>query len=203
VGPRHLIEAFGTVGILAIVFAESSLVFFLPGDSLLFTAGLLASQGKLNLAVILVGTFLAAVAGNHVGYAVGARAGVALFKPGSRLFKEEYVERARQYFERYGPKTIVLARFVPAVRTFAPILAGVGTMRYRTFAVYNLVGALLWAIGVTLLGWGLGESVPDVDKYLLPVIAVIVVLSVVPIALELRGNRRRVRGTSDRPGRPR
>jgi membrane-associated protein len=193
VDPRHLIETFGTIGILVIVFAESSLVFFLPGDSLLFTAGLLASQGRLNLGVILIGSFVAAVAGNQLGYAVGSRMGATLFKPGSRLFKEEYVERARHYFERYGSKTIVLARFVPAVRTFAPILAGVGEMRYRTFAVFNLVGALLWAIGITLLGWGLGESVPNIDKYLLPVIAVIIVLSVVPIAIEVLRNRRRER----------
>ena len=176
--PRHLIETFGTIGLIAIVFAESCLVFFLPGDSLLFTAGLLASQGSLNLAVILIGAFAAAVVGNQVGYLIGARTGATLFKPGSRLFKEEYVERARQYFDQYGSKTIVLARFVPAVRTFAPILAGVGSMRYRTFVMFNLIGALLWAVGVTMLGYALGESVPNIDRYLLPIILVIGALSV-------------------------
>jgi membrane-associated protein len=191
VDPRHLIETFGTVGLIAIVFAESSLIFFLPGDSLLFTAGLLASRGHLHLGVILVGCFVAAVGGNQLGYAVGARAGSALFKPGSRLFKHEYVERAHDYFERYGTKTIVLARFVPAVRTFAPILAGVGKMRYRTFASFNLLGGFIWTIGLILAGYTLGETVPDIDRYLLPIIGLIVVASIAPIAFEIWRSRRR------------
>lgn len=191
--PRDLIEAFGTVGLFAIVFAESGLLigFFFPGDSLLFTAGLLASQGLLDLPVVLVGCFVAAVAGDQVGYAFGARVGPALFRrPDSRIFKQEYVDKARHYFERYGSKTIVLARFVPVVRTFAPILAGVGSMRYRTFVAFNLTGGLLWAVGVTLLGYILGESIPDIDRYLLPVIALIVLASVAPIALEVLKARR-------------
>lgn len=195
--PRDLIEAFGTVGLFVIVFAESGLLFgfFFPGDSLLFTAGLLASQGLLNLPVVLVGCFVAAVAGDQVGYAFGARVGPALFRrPDSRIFKQEYVDKARHYFERYGSKTIVLARFVPVVRTFAPILAGVGSMRYRTFVTFNLTGGLLWAVGVTLLGYILGESIPDIDRYLFPVIALIVVASVAPIALEfLKARRDRTR----------
>ena len=123
--PEDLLASFGTVGLIAIVFAESGLLvgFFLPGDSLLFTAGLLASQGKLNLPVILAGCFVAAVAGDQVGYAFGSRAGPALFRrPDSRLFRQEHVERARDFFDRHGAKTIVLARFVPVVRTFAPIV---------------------------------------------------------------------------------
>jgi membrane-associated protein len=191
VGPQHLIETFGTIGVIAIVFAESCLIFFLPGDSLLFTAGLLASQGSLNIVVILVGSFAAAVLGNQVGYLLGARMGTRLFKPGSRLFKEEYVERAQHFFDEYGSKTIVLGRFVPGVRTFVPILAGVGTMRYRTFVTFNLIGALLWAVGVTILGYALGESVPDIDKYLLPIIAVIGLASVAPIAIEILRNRKK------------
>ncbi|HEV7863816.1 MAG TPA: DedA family protein [Acidimicrobiia bacterium] len=190
-GPQHLIETFGTIGVIAIVFAESCLIFFLPGDSLLFTAGLLASQGSLNIVVILVGSFAAAVLGNQVGYLLGARMGTRLFKPGSRLFKEEYVERAQHFFDEYGSKTIVLGRFVPGVRTFVPILAGVGTMRYRTFVTFNLIGALLWAVGVTILGYALGESVPDIDKYLLPIIAVIGLASVAPIAIEILRNRKK------------
>jgi len=187
---KHLIETFGTIGLLVTIFAESCLIFFLPGDTLLFTAGLLASQEKLNVAVILIGSFAAAVAGNQVAYALGNRVGPALFKPGSRLFKAEYVERANEYFDKFGSRTIVLARFVPAVRTFAPILAGIGTMRYRTFVTFNVVGALLWAVGVTLLGYTLGKTVHGIDKYLLPVILVIAAVSAVPVLLEIRRSRR-------------
>jgi membrane-associated protein len=190
---ERLLETVGTIGLFAIVFAESGLLigFFLPGDSLLFTAGLLASQGKLNLPVILVGCFVAAVAGDQVGYAFGNRVGPALFRrPESRLFKHEHVEKAQAYFEKYGVKTIVLARFVPVVRTFAPIVAGVGSMEYRTFVRFNVVGALLWAVGVTLLGYVLGETIPDIDKYLLPVIGLIVFLSVLPVLFEVRKARR-------------
>ena len=187
---KHLIETFGTIGLLVTIFAESSLIFFLPGDTLLFTAGLLASQGKLNIGVVLIGSFVAAVAGNQVAYAVGARLGPSLFKPGSKLFKQEYVDRSEEYFGKYGSRTIGLARFIPAVRTFAPILAGIGSMRYRTFVTYNVVGALLWAVGVTLLGYTLGKTVHGIDKYLLPVILVIAALSAVPVYLEYRRNRR-------------
>jgi membrane-associated protein len=157
---------------------------------LLFTAGLLASQGKLNIAVVLIGSFLAAVAGNQVAYVVGARLGPSLFKPGSRLFKMEYVHRSEEYFDKYGSRTIVLARFIPAVRTFAPILAGIGSMRYRTFVTFNLIGALLWAVGVTILGYTLGKTVHGIDKYLLPVIIVIALLSAIPVYLEYRRTRR-------------
>jgi membrane-associated protein len=193
---KSLIETFGTIGLLVTIFAESSLIFFLPGDTLLFTAGLLASQGKLNIVVVLLGSFVAAVAGNQVAYAVGNRLGPSLFKPGSRLFKAEYVERANEYFDKFGSRTIVLARFVPAVRTFAPILAGIGTMRYRTFVTYNVLGGLLWAIGVTPLGYTLGKTVHGIDKYLLPVIIVIAALSAIPVVLEFRRSRR----PTSRPG---
>ncbi len=188
------LQTVGLIGLLAIVFAESGLLigFFLPGDSLLFTAGLLSSQGHLApLPVILVGCFLAAVAGDQVGYAFGARVGPALFRrPDSKIFKQEYVEKARHYFERHGSKTIVLARFVPIGRTFAPILAGVGEMQYRTFVTFNVLGGLLWAVGVTTLGYVLGESIPDIDKYLLPVIGLIILLSLLPVVFEYRKARR-------------
>ena len=190
---EHLLETFGTLGLFAIVFAESGLLigFFLPGDSLLFTAGLLASQGKLNLPVILVGCFIAAVAGDQVGYAFGNRVGPALFRrPESRFFKHDNIEKAQAYFDKYGVKTIVIARFVPIVRTFAPILAGVGSMEYRTFVRFNIIGGFLWAVGVTTLGYVLGDTIPDIDKYLLPVIALIVFLSVLPVLFELRKARR-------------
>ncbi|MEY2425775.1 MAG: rane-associated protein [Actinomycetota bacterium] len=194
--PEHLIETFGTIGLIAVIFAESGLLigFFLPGDSLLFTAGLLASQGKLNIAVIVVGCCAAAVAGDQVGYQFGARVGPALFRrPDSRFFKQEYVEKAQGYFDKYGSRTIVLARFVPIVRTFAPIVAGIGTMAWRTFATYNLIGGVVWAAGVTLAGYVLGETIPDIDKYLLPIIVLIVVLSAIPVAIEvLRARREKV-----------
>lgn len=191
---EHLIETVGTIGLFAIVFAESGLLigFFLPGDSLLFTAGLLASQGKLNFPLILVGCFVAAVAGDQVGYAFGNRVGPALFRrPDSRLFKHEHLEKAQAYFDKHGSKTIVLARFVPIVRTFAPILAGVGTMEYRTFVRFNLIGGFVWAVGVTSVGYVLGDTIPDIDKYLLPIIGVIILLSLIPVFLELRRARSR------------
>jgi membrane-associated protein len=191
--PHDLIQTFGTIGLIAVVFAESGLLigFFLPGDSLLFTAGLLASQGKLSLPVILVGCFVAAVAGDQVGYAFGNRVGPALFRrPDSRFFKKEYVERAQTYFDKQGPKTIILARFVPIVRTFAPIVAGVGSMRYRTFIAYNVVGGFVWSFGVILAGHTLGDNISNPDKYLLPIILVIVAVSVLPVALEVVRARR-------------
>ena len=195
------LQTIGLIGLFAIVFAESGLFFgfFVPGDSLLFTAGLLSSQGHLApLPVILVGCFVAAVAGDQVGYLFGARVGPSLFRrPDSRIFKQEYVEKARAFFERHGSKTIVLARFVPIVRTFAPILAGVGEMQYRTFVTFNLIGGLLWAVGVTSLGYILGETAPWVEDYLLLVIAVIILLSVLPVALEVLRSRR---STSQRGG---
>ena len=191
--PKSLIETFGTLGLFAIIFAESGLLvgFFLPGDSLLFTAGLLASQGVLTLPVILVGCFLAAVAGDQVGYMFGAKVGPALFKrPDSRLFRQSHVEKAHKYFEKQGPKTVVLARFIPLVRTFTPVLAGVARMPYRTFVTFNVIGGFLWAIGVTTLGYVLGETIPNIDRYLLPAVGVILVLSFIPIIREFLRMRR-------------
>jgi membrane-associated protein len=192
--PKELLETFGALGLFLIVFAESGLLigFFLPGDSLLVTAGLLSSQGHLPaLPILLAGCFLAAVAGDQVGYVFGRKVGPALFRrPDSRIFKQEYVEKAQAYFEDHGSKTIVLARFVPVVRTFAPIVAGVGRMHYQTFVTYNVLGALLWAVGVTSLGYALGSAVPDIDKYLLPVIAVVIFVSLIPIGLEILRARR-------------
>jgi membrane-associated protein len=192
--PENLLDAFGAIGLFLIVFAESGLLigFFLPGDSLLFTAGLLSSQGHLApLPVLLAGCFAAAVAGDQVGYLFGRRVGPSLFnRPDSRIFKQEYVEKAQNYFEEHGSKTIVLARFVPVVRTFAPIVAGVGRMHYRTFVSYNVLGGFLWAVGITSLGYILGETVPSIDKYLLPAIAVIIGLSALPVLFEIRKARR-------------
>jgi membrane-associated protein len=193
--PDKLIEAFGTIGLFLIIFAESGLFFgfFLPGDSLLFTAGVLCAKADSPLwpfPIVVIGVAVAAIAGDQVGYVFGRRVGPSLFRrPDSRLFRQAHVEKARNYFEEHGPKTIFLARFVPIVRTFAPIVAGVGRMEYRTFVTYNVVGGLVWAVGITTLGYLLGEAV-DIDKYLLPVIAVIVLISVIPVALELRKAKR-------------
>jgi membrane-associated protein len=186
--PEHLIEAFGTLGLFAIVFAESGLLFgfFLPGDSLLFTAGLLASQGALNFPLIVVGCAVAAIVGDQVGYLIGRKAGPALFKrPDSRFFHKKNVERAKAYFDKNGPRTIILARFIPVIRTFAPVVAGVGQMDYGRFVTYNVVGGILWGSGVTTAGFLLGESIPDIDRYLLPIIGVIVMVSFIPVFLEV------------------
>ena len=201
--PKHLIETFGTLGILAIVFAETGLLvgFFLPGDSLLFTAGLLCAPGvddpvHLNLAIVLPGVFVAALAGAQTGWWIGWRAGPRLLqRPDSRLFKRQHVERAEEFFERGGLRAVVLARFVPVVRTFLNPLAGIARMPARTFFVANLVGAVAWAGGVTLAGYLLGKSVPDVDRYLYPIVALIVAASFVPVVLEVRRGRREHRST--------
>ena len=204
--PRDILDSFGpwaTVGLILIIFAETGLLigFFLPGDSLLFTGGILASQGNLNIAVIAIGCFLAAVIGDQVGYTIGYRAGPPLFRrPDSRIFKQRYVDRTKEFFDKHGPKTILLARFVPVVRTFAPVLAGVGEMNRRTFTTYNIVGGFVWAVGVTVAGYILGSAIgSDIDKYLLPIIAVIVVLSILPPLIEMRRERRRTRAAAAVP----
>ena len=192
--PEHLIEVVGLIGIFAIVFAESGLLvgFFLPGDSLLFTAGFLASAPPgvdeslhFPLPLLLVGCFVAAVAGDQIGYVFGRRVGPAIFRrPDSRFFKQQNVDKAQEFFDRYGAKTIVLARFVPVVRTFAPIVAGVSRMNYRVFVTFNLVGGFLWAVGVTLLGYFLGQF-EVVENNLELAILAIVGISFIPIVLEL------------------
>ncbi|MDQ1372761.1 MAG: rane-associated protein [Actinomycetota bacterium] len=197
--PRHLLEAFGTLGLVAIVFAETGLLlgFFLPGDSLLVLAGLFAATRAdapvpLNLGLVLVGAFLAAVAGAQTGYFIGAKAGPRLFnRPESRFFKREYVERAQGYFDRHGPKTVILARFIPIVRTFANPMAGVGRMNLRIFTIFNVIGALIWAIGVTLIGYALGKTIPSAQDHLLVIEAIIIALSITPIAVEFLRSRKR------------
>jgi len=198
--PKRLIEAFGLIGIGALVFAESGVLLglFLPGDSLLFTAGILAAADTLPLLVLLPLVFVAAAAGDSVGYAFGRRAGPALYRrPDSRVFKQEHLQHAREFYERRGGSTILLARFIPIVRTLAPVVAGIAGMRYRRFVGFNLIGAALWGIGVTLLGYALGSVIPDIDRYLLPVIAVIVLISVTPVIREVR--KRRTSGSSAAP----
>lgn len=197
VGPEHLLETFGTIGLFAIIFAETGLLigFFLPGDSLLVLAGLFAAVDNapvhLNLPVVIIVLFLAAASGAQVGYFIGLRAGPALFRrPESRLFKHENVEKAERYFAKYGPKTIVIARFIPIVRTFANPMAGVGRMQLRTFTTFNVLGALMWSVGVTMLGFVLGKTIPDAENHLLIIEAIIIFLSVIPVGLEVLRSRR-------------
>lgn len=180
---QEWIKQIGYLGIWAIIFAESGLMigFFLPGDSLLFTAGFLASQNFLNIFVLIFGAFVFAVFGDNVGYATGHRFGRRLFqKEDSRIFKRKYLTQTQNFYAKHGQKTIVLARFMPIVRTFAPIVAGTAAMRYKTFMTYNLVGGAIWTVGVTLLGFFLGKVIPDVDKYLLPILAIIILISIAP-----------------------
>jgi len=178
-----LIKAAGYLGLFGIIFAESGLFFgfFLPGDSLLFTAGFLASKGFLNIYLLIALTFLAAVMGDNTGYWFGKKTGPKIFiRDNSLLFHKDHIIKAENFFKKYGPKTIIFARFVPIVRTFAPILAGVGKMHYQTFFFYNLVGGALWTAGLSLLGYFLGQLVPSIDKYLLPIVALIIIVSVLP-----------------------
>lgn len=183
-----LLPAIGYLGIFAIVFAESGLLigFFLPGDSLLFTAGFLASQNIFDIKVITFLCFIAAVTGDSAGYAIGHKLGRRLFrKKNSFFFHPDHLLKAEKFYEEHGKKTIILARFLPVIRTFAPVVAGIGNMRYRTFFAYNIIGGFLWAVLLPLAGYYLGKTIPDVDKYLLPIIGFIIVLSVLPQAINI------------------
>jgi len=195
--PEFWIETFGMLGVLAVVFVESGLLvgFLLPGDSLLFTAGLLSANNVLpDIWVLLVTIPLAAIAGDQVGYAIGRKSGPAVFnRPDSRFFRQEYVLKAEEFFAEHGPRTIILARFVPIVRTLAPVMAGVARMRYRTFVVFNVIGGVAWGVGVTLLGYFLGQ-IQFVHDNIEPIIIGIVAISLIPVAHELLRARRKGRG---------
>ena len=187
--PMTIIKTIGIVGMLFVVFAESGLFFgfFLPGDSLLFTAGFLASQNYLDLNVLVWGSFLCAVLGDSVGYWFGKKIGPRIFtKEDSMFFHKKHVERAQNFYNKYGNKTIFLARFIPIVRTFAPIVAGVGQMKYNNFITYNIIGGFVWSFGTVLSGYFLGEIIPGVDKYLLPIIFIIIIISFLPVLFEIR-----------------
>jgi membrane-associated protein len=194
--PRDLIETFGTIGLLLVVFVESGLVPApLPGDSILFLAGAFCATSAhsndphLNLAVVTLGSLVAAVAGAQIGYVLGHRYGTRLFKPDARLFRTEYLERAQEFFDARGPRAVLVARFIPFVRTIVPMLAGAGRMPARKFAVANVVGAAIWTIGISMLGFWLGKSI-NIDKFIYPIVAVIIVLSLIPPYLEYRRHRR-------------
>lgn len=211
--PKDLIHTFGMIGVWAILFAETGLLvgFFFPGDSLLFLAGVAASPvadaifgagTRLSLAGLLIGGPLCAVAGAQLGHWLGARYGRRMFdRPNSRLFKREYVEKAEYYFQKFGPaKAVVLARFIPIVRTFLNPVAGVLGMPARQFLLWNVVGAVLWVDGILLIGYLLADQIYNaigdkIDRYILPVVAVIILISVLPIFFEfLRDRRARKRG---------
>lgn len=191
--PKFLVETLGLIGTALIVFAESGLFFgfFLPGDSLLFTAGLLASQDLIPLAPLLILCFVCAVLGDSVGYWFGRKIGPKIFsKEDSFFWNKNHIDKSRKFFERYGKKALILARFMPIVRTFTPILAGVGTMEYKTFIRYNIIGGFLWTFGMILGGFIFGNLIPNPDKYLLPVIVGIIFISVLPGLLEFIKSRK-------------
>ncbi len=189
----ELVKAAGYAGLFLIVFAESGVIvgFFLPGGSMLFTAGILASQGLFNVYALSGILGAAAVLGDSVGYWFGAKVGPKIFtREDSMFFKKKHLEDTQKFYDKYGAMTVVLGRFVPIVRTFAPILAGVGKMHYGKFLRYNILGALLWAVGMTLLGYFVGASVPNMEKYLLPIVLGIIFLSILPIFFEIRKRKK-------------
>jgi membrane-associated protein len=179
--------------VAGIVFAESGLLagFFLPGDSLLFSAGLVAGlYARPNVFLLVVCAMVAAIVGDQVGYMIGTKAGPRIFRrEESRFFRQEFVDRTSAFFDRHGARAIVLARFVPIVRTFTPVMAGVGSMRYRLFVTYNVIGGVLWATLATLLGWGLGKRFPKLENYLTPIAIVVIALSIIPMVFEVRRQR--------------
>jgi membrane-associated protein len=189
----ELIRIVGFYGLVAIVFAETGLLvgFFLPGDSLLITAGLFAARGDLSIAALIPTLILAAIAGNATGYWIGSRTGTALYsRPDSLLFRRDHVRMTHEYYEKHGGKTVVLAQFIPILRTFAPVVAGVGQMGYRSFATYNVLGAILWVSSMTLAGFLLGSLVPNIEKRIHVVVGVVIVVSLLPPGIAWLKNRR-------------
>jgi membrane-associated protein len=190
----ELVRWGGYLVLAAIVFTETGLLvgFFLPGDSLLITAGLVAATGQLNVWWLNAILIVAAVVGDSVGYAIGRRAGPRLFtRPKSLLFNPRHIERTRAFYARHGAKTIVIARFVPIVRTFAPVVAGVGEMEYRKFVFYNIAGGVGWVTSMTWAGYLLGQAVPNISDHIHVVVVIVILLSLIPIAVELVRERRR------------
>ncbi len=189
---EHLIQSGGLLLIGAIVFAESGLLvgFFLPGDTLLFSAGFFASQGELPILGLMAVVMTAAIVGDNVGYEIGKRNGHRIFRKKDGLFfRHEHIARAEAFYEKHGGKTVILARFIPVVRTFAPVVAGVGKMSHRRFLAFNIVGGVLWGGGVSLLGYWLGSKIPNIDKYIYPIIGLAVALSVLPALHHLLGDK--------------
>jgi membrane-associated protein len=179
----ELIRWGGMLGLIAIVFAETGLMigFFLPGDSLLITAGLFAAKGDFNIVWLNLALMLAAVLGDATGYWIGYRAGKALYsRPNSLLFRREHLIKTHEFYEKHGGKAIIIARFMPIFRTFAPVVAGAAEMTYRSFAVYNIAGGVAWVASMTLTGYFLGQAIPDLEKHIHIVVAVVIFLSLLP-----------------------
>ena len=182
--PIAIITAGGYIGLALIIFAESGLLIGIvfPGDSLLFAAGLLAASGILDPVVTALLVTFAAIFGDNVGYWFGKNVGTNLFlRPNSRIFKQEYITRTQKFYAKYGARAVVLARFIPIVRTLTPILAGVGRMNYERFLAYNAIGAIVWGAGVVSLGYFLGELIPGIERYILPISVGIIIVSFLPI----------------------
>ncbi|HOS88031.1 MAG TPA: DedA family protein [Candidatus Paceibacterota bacterium] len=182
-----LIKATGYIGVWAAIFAETGLFFgfFLPGDSLLFAAGLLASQGFLNIFILSIGVFIAAVLGDNTGYAFGKKTGPLIFKrEDSLLFHKKNLIRAEEFYKKYGTFTIIIARFIPIIRTFAPIVAGVGKMEYKKFFIFNIIGGLIWALSLPLIGYYLLAVFPQLENYINLIIILIIFVSLIPAALQ-------------------
>ena len=197
----QLIRVGGMLGLVAIIFSETGLMvgFFLPGDSLLVTAGLFAARGDLNIYWLIPSLIVAAVLGNATGYFIGHRAGKALYsRPNSFFFRREHLVRTHAFYERHGGKTIILAQFMPIVRTFAPVVAGAAEMTYRRFASFNLVGAIFWITSMTLTGYFLGWAVPNLESRIHYVVAVVIFLSLLPAMIAwLREKLKALRATGN------
>jgi membrane-associated protein len=191
----EIIKSVGYVGLFLTIFAESGLFFgfFLPGASLLFTAGLLASQNFFNIYILTATLVTAAILGDTTGYWFGAKVGTKLFtREDSRFFKKKYLEQTRIFYEKYGPQAVMLGRFVPVVRTFVPILAGIVKMKYLKFLRYNVIGGTVWGLGVTLFGYFLGSSIPNAERYFLPVVLLIILVTTLPLFYEIWKHRKEV-----------
>ncbi len=193
--PIKMVETGSYFGLALLIFAESGLLVgvFLPGDSLLFAAGLFAASGYLDLGLLIMIVVAAAILGDSVGYWFGSEVGERLFtRKDSRFFKQEYLERTERFYKKYGGRAIVLARFVPIVRTIAPILAGASSMKYRNFLGFNIIGACLWGTGMAVLGFSLGSVIPNSEHYILPISLVIIAISFLPIVVNLARGKRAV-----------
>ena len=193
--PIAIVKTGSYLGIALIIFAESGILLgiFFPGDSLLFAAGLLSAAGFLAPIPLMIFVVIAAIIGDSVGYWFGANVGINFFKrKDSRFFKQEYVKRTELFYQKYGGRAVVLARFVPIVRTIAPILAGIGSMKYSTFLRYNILGGCLWGIGMISLGYFLGSVIPNSERYILPISLVIIVISFFPIFINLMHSKKTI-----------
>jgi len=192
----ELIRMGGLIGLVAVVFAETGLMvgFFLPGDSLLVTAGLFAAKGDLNIVWLNLALMAAAIVGDATGYWIGRRAGQALYnRPNSFFFRKQHLVKTHEFYEKHGGKTIVIARFVPIIRTFAPVVAGAAEMTYRHFALYNIAGGIGWVASMTLTGYFLGRAIPDIDKHIHLVVAVVIFLSLLPGIISILRERMKAR----------